>query len=75
MATTMFLAESRGLDLLRSALGTANAPETYAVGNAHGEGFLIMEWIDTGDKHNGLHQEALAGFWLPCIVTMPTPTG
>jgi len=59
MATTMFLAESRGLDLLRSALGTANAPETYAVGNAHGEGFLIMEWIDTGDKHNGLHQEAL----------------
>lgn len=59
MATSMFVAESKGLDLLRKASATAHTPQIAWVGHAHGEGFLLMKWIDTGDKHDAPQQEAL----------------
>lgn len=58
-ATPMFLAESRGLALLANALGSSHTPQTVSVGNARGEGFLLMGWIDTGDKYDIPQQEAL----------------
>jgi len=58
-ATPMFLAESEGLVLLANTLGSSHVPQTHFFGNAHGEGFLIMEWIDTGEKHTDHSQEAL----------------
>ncbi|PPL03459.1 fructosamine kinase family protein [Parapedobacter indicus] len=59
LAASMFLAESNGLDILRNPLGAAHVPKTFLVGNARGEGFLLMEWIDTGNKHDAPQQEAL----------------
>src|SRR5690606_20308191 len=58
-ATPMFLAESKGLALLANTLVSSHVPQTISVGNAHGEGFLLMEWIDTGDKLSDRYQEAL----------------
>jgi len=59
VATSMFLAESNGLDVWRNALGAAHVPQTFLVGNVRGEGFLLMEWIDTSDKYDVPQQEAL----------------
>ncbi len=58
-AMPMFLAESTGLALLRKAVGTAHVPQTLGVGNARGESFLLMAWVNTGDKYNDATQESL----------------
>lgn len=59
LAASMFLAEFNGLNLLRTPLGAAHVPQTFLVGNARGEGFLLMSWIDTSNKHDDPQQEAL----------------
>ncbi|WP_353197236.1 fructosamine kinase family protein [Parapedobacter defluvii] len=59
MATRMFLAESNGLDRLRDASGPAHVPQTFFTGQAQGESFLLMRWINAGDKHGPDQQEAL----------------
>lgn len=61
MATPMFLAESKGLDLWRSVLGGAHVPQTFLIGNVRGEGFLLMDWIEAGDPYTARQQEALGG--------------
>lgn len=43
-ANRMFLAESSGLELMRSVPGV-RAPRTFTIGQAHGEAFLLMEWL------------------------------
>src|SRR5690606_31764304 len=43
-ANRMFLAESSGLALMRNVRGV-RAPRTFTIGQAHGEAFLLMEWL------------------------------
>ena len=60
-ANAMFLAESNGLALLRRTPGV-KAPDTFMVGNAHGEAFLLMEWLDQTEsgRNQDTAQEALS---------------
>lgn len=43
-ANRMLLAESSGLDLMRS-IPDVQTPRPFTVGHAHGEAFLLMEWL------------------------------
>jgi len=56
-AMDMFVAESNGLGLLRKAVGDAHTPQPLTIGNAHGESFLLMRWIDAQKSPTALHQE------------------
>ncbi|MFC3199372.1 fructosamine kinase family protein [Parapedobacter deserti] len=58
-AMPMFLAESKGLTLLKEATSAENIPEPLMVGHTHGEAYLLMTWVDEADKHRGAGQEAL----------------
>ncbi|WP_262250252.1 fructosamine kinase family protein [Parapedobacter soli] len=59
-ANRMFLAESDGLALIRRVPGV-RAPRTFTVGQAHGEAFLLMEWLATAynDVNEDTAQELL----------------
>ncbi|WP_257669991.1 fructosamine kinase family protein [Parapedobacter tibetensis] len=59
-AIQLFLAESKGLMLLRESSSSVNAPHTFTVGQAHGDTFILMEWIDMGSK-NDAGSQALLG--------------
>lgn len=48
-ATKMFLAECAGLAQLRRAADVC-VPKTFMVGQAHGEAFLLMEWLNRSDS-------------------------
>ncbi len=58
-ATHLFLAESKGLAILRNASSEIHAPQPFTVGYAHGEAFLLMEWINPEDKTGDESQEKL----------------
>ncbi|SFC55860.1 Fructosamine-3-kinase [Parapedobacter composti] len=58
-AMPMFLAELRGLKLLHGAVPRGHIAEPVSVGQAHGEAFLLLAWVDTGNKHSDAGQEAL----------------
>lgn len=48
-AIRIFVAESAGLGLLRQALPEA-VPTVLSTGQAHGDAFLLMEWIEPGAR-------------------------
>ena len=58
-STSMFLAESTGLALLRQATSTTHTPTVLMVGQAADEGFLLMRWIDIGSEQGEASQESL----------------
>ncbi|WP_436833445.1 fructosamine kinase family protein [Parapedobacter sp. DT-150] len=58
-AMYMFLTESKGLTLLREATAAIHVPQPLTVGHADGEAFLLMAWVDAGDKQQPAAQEAL----------------
>jgi len=58
-AFSMFLTEKRGLELLQKATDAGHFPETLAAGYAKNDAFLLMHWIDAGDKQQAGAQEAL----------------
>lgn len=58
-ALTMFLGESDGLERILKATAPAHAPRPFMAGHAAGEAFLLMTWIEAGDKQQPGAQEAL----------------
>lgn len=56
----MFIAELRGLNLLRST-GTVRAPEPYAACDVIGQtpGYILMEWIDRPTSGSAIDHELL----------------
>ncbi len=53
----MFATEAEGLRLLRGA-GALRVPDVIAQGEADGIGYLVLEWIETGNKRAGNVMEA-----------------
>lgn len=52
LAIRMFLAEAEGLKKLYTATRTAKIPQCIGLGQAKGDAFLLMEWIDPRTKSN-----------------------
>lgn len=66
-ANRMFLAESSGLELMRSVPGV-RTPQAFTIGRAQGEAFLLMEWLATSNsgRNRGAAQELL-GRMVACL--------